>query len=86
MDRQPVPKPVIRRPVGPLTGKLDVGCTPWCHLYVDEHDTGRNSPVLGLELPTGSHQLKLVNPPTGMERVKVVDIEAGKTAQAIIHF
>lgn len=56
-----------------LPGTLDVACRPWCKVYVDGKPLGRNSPIVGLPLPSGTHSLKLEHPPSGgVREFKVV--------------
>lgn len=68
------------------TGVLQVNCIPWCRIYVDGADTGRNSPARDLELPAGPHRLRLVNPPTGAAQEREVDIAADTKTQVIVRF
>ena len=65
-------------------GKLSVNCTPWCHIYLDDQDSGRNSPALGMEVRAGKHRLKVVNPPTGLSREMVIDVAPGETVKQMI--
>lgn len=68
------------------TGTIDVNCVPWCRIYVDGADTGRNSPAFGLKVSAGKHTLRLVNPPSGMERMRSVEITAGASIKEIVKF
>jgi len=67
-------------------GTLGVNCVPWCHIYVDGIDTGRNSPFTGMRLSAGRHELKVVNPPSGRTREMDIDVEAGSTINKSIEF
>lgn len=70
----------------PATGKLDVNCKPWCRVYIDGKDTGKNSPATGLSLSTGRHRIRVVNPDTGLTREKDVTIQAGQNPPILIRF
>jgi hypothetical protein len=67
-------------------GTLSVGCVPWCHIYVDGLDTGRNSPVSGMKLTAGRHELRVVNPPSGRTRDIDIDVESGVNSVQRIEF
>jgi serine/threonine-protein kinase len=67
-------------------GTLSVACSPWCHIYVDGLDTGRNSPVSGMKLTAGRHELRVVNPPSGRTRDIDVDVESGVNSVQRIEF
>jgi hypothetical protein len=67
-------------------GTLSVRCVPWCHIYVDGLDTEQNSPVSGLKLSAGRHELRVVNPPSGRTRDIEVDIEGGTNLTQRIEF
>jgi hypothetical protein len=73
--KHPAQVPVEKPPHG--YGTLAVSCVPWCHIYVDGLDTGRNSPVSGMRLSAGRHELRVVNPPSGRTRDIDVDVESG---------
>lgn len=57
-------------------GTVDVNCIPWCKIYVDGKDIGRNSPAKGIKLRVGTRTLRLVNPPSGKEQVRKVRVKA----------
>jgi hypothetical protein len=73
-------------PARPSKGLLDVNCVPWCQIFIDGKDTGRTSPAIGISLSAGKHQLRVVNPPTGISNEKPVVIEGGKTTREVIKF
>jgi hypothetical protein len=60
------------------TGTLSVKCDPWCEIYVDGKDTHRRSPAEDIALPAGSHALRLVNPPTTLQKHAHVVIKSGE--------
>ncbi len=72
--------------VRPAKGLLDVNCVPWCSIFIDGKDSGRTSPAMGISLSAGKHHLKLVNPPTGVERDEDVVIHGGETSKKIVKF
>ncbi len=60
-------------------GKLNVQATPgWAKVYVDEEYVG-TTPLIGHELPPGSHAIRLVNDRLGTDIADTVLIEAGET-------
>jgi serine/threonine protein kinase len=65
-------------------GTLQVNCVPWCRIYLDGVDTGRNSPVSDLKLEAGKHKLKVVNPPSGSERERSIDIAPNAVRREVI--
>ena len=73
-------------PPVPKQGTLAVNCIPYCHIYVDGKDTGLTSPARSIKLPAGKHTLRVVNPPSHLERYKDVHVQPGKTSVAVIHF
>lgn len=73
----------VRRTLPPLAaasaGKLSVQATPgWAKVYVDEAYVG-TTPLIGHELPPGSHTIRLVNDRLGTDISDQVTIEAGET-------
>jgi eukaryotic-like serine/threonine-protein kinase len=79
-----IPVPIEKPPRG--YGTLTVSCVPWCHIYVDGLDTGRNSPVSGMKLSAGRHELRVVNPPSGRTRDIDVEVENGGNSVQRIEF
>jgi serine/threonine protein kinase len=77
-------QPMVEKPRG--YGTLAVNCLPWCHIYVDGLDTGRNSPVSGMRISAGRHQLKVVNPPSGRTKEMDVDVEVGGNTVKSLEF
>ncbi|MBS2028653.1 MAG: protein kinase [Deltaproteobacteria bacterium] len=67
-------------------GSLDLNCVPWCEIYVDGKDTGQHSPVKGLMLPAGAHNLRLVNPPSGREQQLELIVKPGEHATQVVRF
>ena len=73
----------VRRTLAPVAaasaGKLNVQATPgWAKVYVDEEYVG-TTPLIGHELPPGSHAIRLVNDRLGTDISDKVTIEAGET-------
>jgi serine/threonine-protein kinase len=79
----PPPPPVAP---APRTGTLDINCVPWCHILIDGTDTNRNSPAKNIPLSVGRHQIRVVNPPSGLEKEDTVEIRAGKAETKVIYF
>ncbi|MGC4118598.1 MAG: hypothetical protein QM765_29380 [Myxococcales bacterium] len=87
----PAPKVAAAEPSAPKAaakgvGLLNVNCNPWCHIYVDGADTGRDSPAAGIQLPAGKHKLRVVNPPTAVEQEREVEIVADQTTKMVVRF
>jgi tRNA A-37 threonylcarbamoyl transferase component Bud32 len=55
-------------------GTLDVFSEPWGEIYVDGHDTGKQTPQRGLRLPAGHHRLRLHNPVLNASRELEVEV------------
>ena len=85
---KPVPADAKKPTVASKSGKgtLDVNCVPWCHVYVDGKDTGQNSPARGIALSPGKHRLKVVNPPSALEKEVEVEIRSGESATKVVRF
>jgi serine/threonine protein kinase len=60
------------------TGKLDVSVRPTAVIYVDGVHMGE-SPVLGLELPAGEHDVRIDHQDLGVTRTTRVTIPEGET-------
>jgi serine/threonine-protein kinase len=83
----PAPAPAPRRaPVvpaaAPASALLDVNATPWAHVRIDGRDRGE-TPLLGLSLAPGTHEVELVNEPLGARRVFPVALRPGEHARRI---
>jgi protein kinase-like protein/PEGA domain-containing protein len=83
----PVPPPVPPRPpTRPLSvgsGTLDLNADPWAHVTIDGRAAG-DTPLSGLRLHAGTHHVRLANPPLGLVRDIVVEIEAGKKRTELV--
>ena len=62
-------------------GELDVFTRPWAEIYVDGVRQTQNAPARGIQLPSGRHRIRLVNPVAGLSAERTVDIPAGGRAQ-----
>ncbi len=71
-----------KKPVG--HGTLAVSCTPWCRIYIDGRDSGRNSPATDIRLSAGKHRLRLVNPPTGKAKEIEVVVRKNQTTRKLV--
>ncbi len=80
-DIEAAPPPAPRRPAA--TGTLVVNCMPWCRVYLNGEYTGRHSPVRDLEVPTGRHLVRVVNPPSGASQEQTVLITANQEARLV---
>ncbi|MBN2493864.1 MAG: serine/threonine protein kinase [Deltaproteobacteria bacterium] len=92
--RKPVPPKKRRRrkkttsepaPARAATGTLNVNTVPvWAYVYVDGKKLARPTPVYKLELKTGSHTIRLVNPKLGLTSTRKVVIQKGKTVDLVV--
>jgi len=71
------------KPLGPVprgAGRLHVTATPgWCNLTIDGKERGP-TPVAGVDLPTGAHQLRC-DVPGGKSKTSSVTIQEGATSR-----
>ena len=71
------------KPLGPLprgSGRLLVTATPgWCNLSVDGKDRGP-TPIAGIDLPSGAHQLRC-DAPGGKIKTTSITIQDGATSR-----
>jgi tRNA A-37 threonylcarbamoyl transferase component Bud32 len=72
-----------RRPLAPRTGTLDLNCTPWCEVFVDQRRAGE-SPLLGFALPAGRHKVRVRNPQLGVSRTLSLEIRAGEVTRQLV--
>jgi serine/threonine protein kinase len=74
---------VMSKPLGPVprgSGRLLVTATPgWCNLTVDGKERGP-TPVAGMDLPSGPHQLRC-DAPGGKVKTTSVTIQEGATSR-----
>ena len=75
---EPAVKPVPRDDVravdrAPRFGTIDIQALPWAHVYVAGKRRG-TTPLKGLRLPVGQHQVTLVNPEAGIRRTVTVRV------------
>jgi serine/threonine protein kinase len=75
--------PAVTKALGPLprgSGRLLVTATPgWCNLSVDGKERGP-TPVAGIDLPSGAHQLRC-DAPSGKTKSASVTIQEGATSR-----
>jgi hypothetical protein len=72
-----------RRPAAPRPGTLDLNCTPWCEVFVDNRRAGE-SPLLRFALPAGRHKVHVRNPQLGVSRTLSVEIRAGEVTRQLV--
>ncbi len=65
-------------PSEPAPGAFDVNCVPWCQIAIDGVDTGRHSPARGIPAKPGTHEVRLVNPRSQLEKVLTIEIQVGR--------
>jgi hypothetical protein len=66
------------------TGKLRVNSRPWSQVFIDGKSYGA-TPRFNIDLPVGSHTLRLVNDEFKIEKVEQLQIVAGETRSVIIN-
>jgi hypothetical protein len=64
----------------PVAGGLRVDSTPWAEVYLDGRNLGR-TPLVSGEVPSGSHELVLINKDRGLEYRETLQIAGGETAK-----
>jgi eukaryotic-like serine/threonine-protein kinase len=62
----------------PQPGKLTLDTTPWTRVFLRGKKLG-DTPLIGVSLPAGKHQLKLVNEEKKISTIIEVDIRSGQT-------
>jgi serine/threonine-protein kinase len=62
----------------PQPGKLTLDTTPWTRVFLRGKKLG-DTPLIGVTLPAGKHQLKLLNEEKNISTIIEVDIRSGKT-------
>jgi hypothetical protein len=67
------------------TGELLISTLPWSHVFVDNVDTGRDTPVRALRVAEGPHRIGL-RTPDGITHFVDVFVEAGQTVRIIRRF
>jgi len=67
-------------------GRLSVQAVPWGYVYLDGQKKRRETPLRGLKLAAGTHQVKVVYQATGEVVERTVDIKGGKGVTCIARF
>jgi len=66
------------------TGKMEVvQAVPWAKVYEGDRYLGV-TPIPSLELPVGTHRLRFVNEPLGVDRVETVTVVPGANPKLIV--
>jgi len=66
------------------TGKMEVvQAVPWAKVYEGDRYLGV-TPISSLELPVGTHRLRFVNEPLGVDRVETVTVVPGANPKLIV--
>lgn len=66
-------------------GVLLISTVPWSHVYVDDEDTERDTPVRSLRVPAGPHRIGLRTPDDVVHTVDVV-VAPGQVVRIIRRF
>jgi serine/threonine-protein kinase len=74
---KPPPEPPRQTKKVP-TGKLTLDTTPWTRVFLRGRKLG-DTPLIGVTLPAGKHQLKLINEEKQISTIIEVDIRSGQT-------
>ncbi len=62
----------------PASGYLTLATTPWARVHLGDRDLG-TTPLIRVELPAGTHTLRLTNPEQNLEQTYRVTIPPGGT-------
>ncbi|MBN8616044.1 MAG: PEGA domain-containing protein, partial [Deltaproteobacteria bacterium] len=63
-------------------GTLQIQTLPWARVFIDGRDTGRNTPVRELRVPSGSHRIGLRTADGRMTEL-TVQVPAGETVRIV---
>ncbi|MFK7989826.1 MAG: protein kinase [Sandaracinaceae bacterium] len=74
---QPVEPERPERPAAAETGRLTLATTPWTHVFLNGRDLG-TTPLINVEIPAGSHRLRLVNREQGIDEPYSVNVPSGQ--------
>jgi len=79
LQPEPARKAAPEHAAQPTSGKgtLTLRSEPWARVFIDGKDTGKFTPVMGLQLAPGRHAVKLVNDEVGSGAEFSVVIKAG---------
>ncbi len=67
-----------------LMGAMElIQAIPWAKVYDGDRFIGV-TPIRNLRLPVGTHRLRFVNEPLGVERIQEVDVHAGINSKIIV--
>jgi hypothetical protein len=62
---------------GDGTCVITVSSSPWAEVWLDEHNTGRRTPLSGYRLPCGDHKLVLKRNDLDIYQMEMITIRAG---------
>ncbi len=77
-EPKPTPDTPPRQTKKVAMGKLTLDTTPWTRVFLRGRKLG-DTPLIGVALPAGRHQLKLVNEEKNISTIIEVDIRSGQT-------
>jgi hypothetical protein len=64
---------------------LTLNASPWAQVFVDG-ERKKDTPLRGLPLSEGHHEVRLFCPSRNEERSFSIDIEPGKTVRKLVEF
>jgi eukaryotic-like serine/threonine-protein kinase len=76
----PTPDPPIKTPKVTPKGRLSLNTVPWSEVYLGTKKLG-DTPLVNIQLPAGTHTLRLFNPDKKIEKKVSVEIKAGETVK-----
>jgi serine/threonine-protein kinase len=79
-DPEPDPEPDPAPDRTPRSGTLTIDTKPWSEVYLAGKQLGI-TPMVGVKLPAGTHQLELKNPSLGITKRIRVTIRPGKATR-----
>ena len=60
-------------------GLLNIQSVPAARVSINGTDTGRYTPIIGMQLAPGSYRVRLVNEDFGLDREYSIRLESGRT-------
>lgn len=67
-----------------LMGAMElIQAIPWAKVYDGDRYIGV-TPIRNLKLPVGTHRLRFVNEPLGVDRIQEIDVHAGTNSRIIV--
>ena len=76
---------ILRIELDPILGTVEaIQAIPWARVYVGGRLLGE-TPLTNVRLPVGTHRVRFVNEPLGVEKTVAVAVHAGSNPKIIVH-